>query len=148
MIDIRLARENPDAVKAALARKGVDPDDVDRLLDVDRRARQTEGRRDELRATVKDLSRQVGEARRTGDAGRAAQLSEQSRAAGEEESALDAVAGAALAERRDLLLWLPNLPAPEAPDGEGAEDNVEVRRWPETARTYADHQRVPHWDVG
>jgi seryl-tRNA synthetase len=148
MIDIRLARENPDAVKAALARKGVDPGDVDRLLDADRRARQAGQERDERRATVKALSRQVGEARRTGDEARATQASEQSRAAGEEESALDAATVTALAEVRELLLWLPNLPAPEAPDGEGEHDNVEVRRWPETARTYTDHQRVPHWDVG
>ena len=148
MIDIRLARENPDAVKAALARRGVDPAEVERLLDADRRARQAVGRRDELRATVKDLSRQVGEARRTGDDGRAADASEQSRAAGEEEAALDAVAVAAQAEVRERLLWLPNLPAPEAPDGEDAEDNLEVRRWPETARPYPVHQRVPHWDVG
>jgi seryl-tRNA synthetase len=148
MIDIRLARENPDAVKAALARKGVDPSDVDRLLDADGRAREAVGRRDELRATVKGLSRQVGEARRTGDEARAAAASEQSRAAGEEETALDAVAVAAQAEVRELLLWLPNLPAPEAPDGEGADDNVEVRRWPETARAYTDQQRVPHWEVG
>ncbi len=148
MIDIRLARENPDEVKAALARKGVDPAEVERLLDADRRSRATVGRRDELRGKVKDLSRQVGEARRSGDTARAAELSEQSRALGEEESALDAQAVAAQTEVREMLLWLPNLPADEAPDGEGPQDNLEVRRWPDTARIYADHQRVPHWDVG
>jgi len=64
MIDIRLARENPEAVTAGLARKGVDPADVGRLLDADRRAREAVGRRDELRARVKELSRQVAQARR------------------------------------------------------------------------------------
>ena len=49
---------------------------------------------------------------------------------------------------RELLLWLPNLPSDEAPDGEGDDDNLVVRRWPDTARHYGDHQRVPHWDVG
>ena len=148
MIDIRLARENPDAVKAALARKGVDPADVESLVDVDRRATQAVGRRDELRATVKELSRQVAEARRAGDERRAADLAEQSRAMGEEGAALDRAATSDQAEVRDLLLWLPNLPADDAPDGEGADDNLVVRRWPETARTYAEHQRVPHWDLG
>jgi seryl-tRNA synthetase len=148
MIDIRLARENPDAIKAALARKGVDPAEVERLLEADRQARQAEGRRDEIRAKVKDLSRQVAEARRADDEGRAAYLAGQSRALGAEEAAFDAEATAAQAERRELLLWLPNLPSDDAPDGEGAQDNVEVRRWPATARSYAEHQRVPHWDVG
>jgi seryl-tRNA synthetase len=148
MIDIRLARDNPDAVKAALARKGVDPAEVERLLVADRRASHAVGARDDVRSRVKDLSRQVGEARRTGDDGRATALSEESRALGDEETTLDAEAAAAQAEVRDLLLWLPNLPADEAPDGEGPEDNPVVRRWPDTARHYGDHQRVPHWEVG
>jgi seryl-tRNA synthetase len=148
MIDIRVARENPDAVKAALARKGVDPGEVDRLLDADDRRRAAVRRRDELRSRVKELSRQVGEARRTGDDARATTMAEESRTLGEEETALDADAAVAQAEVRDMLLLLPNLPADGAPDGQGAEDNVVVRTWPETARHYQDHQRVPHWDVG
>ena len=78
MIDIRLARDAPDVVKAALARRGIDSGEVDRLLDADRRARRAVGRRDELRARVKDLSRQVGEARRAGDAAHADTLTAQS----------------------------------------------------------------------
>ena len=135
-------------MKAALARKEVDGAEVERLLDADRQARQAVGQRDELRAQVKDLSRQVGEARRAGDSALAAEVSEQSRALGEREAALDAEATAAQAEVREMLLWLPNLPAEDAPDGGGPQDNLEVRRWPETARDYGDHQRVPHWDVG
>ncbi len=135
-------------VTAALARKGVDPAEVQRLLDADRRARQAMARRDELRSRVKELSRQVGEARRTGDGTRAAEAAEESRAVGEEEGALDAQATAAQTEVREMLLMLPNLPSPEAPDGEDDGDNLVVRRCPETARSYAEHQRVPHWDVG
>jgi seryl-tRNA synthetase len=148
MIDIRLARENPDAVTAALARRGVDPAEVQRLIDADRRARQAVGRRDEERARVKELSRQVGEARRTGDQALAADLAEQSRALGEEEAAFDAAASAAQGEVRDMLLWLPNLPADDAPDGDGPDDNPVLRRWPAAPVEYGDHQRVPHWDVG
>ncbi|MHB8329823.1 MAG: serine--tRNA ligase, partial [Acidimicrobiales bacterium] len=114
----------------------------------DGRARAAVGRRDEVRAKVKDLSRQVGEARRAGDDGRAVSLAEQSRALGDEENSLDAEADAAQAEVRERLLWLPNLPAPDAPDGAGPEDNAVVRRHPEVPRTYEEHQRVPHWEAG
>src|SRR6202167_1313960 len=134
MIDIRLAREDPDAVKAALARRGVDPGEIDSLLEADGRARNAVGRRDELRARVKDLSRQVAEARRAGDDGAALRLADESRDLGAEATKLGAEADAAQAEVRDRLLWLPNLPAPEAPDGTGPEDNPTVRRWPEQAR--------------
>ena len=55
---------------------------------------------------------------------------------------------------RTGLLYLPNIPAEDAPDGVGEDDNVEVRRWwpgqdlgrPEPERL--DHQRVPHWEIG
>ena len=148
MIDIRVAREDPDAVKAALGRRGVDPADIDRLLEADARARHAVGRRDELRARVKDLSRQVAEARRGGDDGLAGRLTAESRQLGEEATKLGADADAAQTEVRDRLLWLPNLPAEDAPDGAGPEDNPTVRRWPVEPRTYAEHQRVPHWEVG
>ena len=49
---------------------------------------------------------------------------------------------------RELLLWLPNLVADDAPDGTGAQDNVELRRWPAAPPAYGEHQRVPHWEVG
>jgi seryl-tRNA synthetase len=148
MIDIRVAREDPDAVKAALGRRGVDPAEIDRLLEADARARHAVGRRDELRARVKDLSRQVAEARRGGDDGLAGRLTAESRQLGDEATKLGADADAAQAEVRDRLLWLPNLPAEDAPDGAGPEDNPTVRRWPVEPRTYAEHQRVPHWEVG
>ncbi|HXQ43003.1 MAG TPA: serine--tRNA ligase [Acidimicrobiales bacterium] len=148
MIDIRLARENPDAVKAALARRGVDPAEIDLLVDADGRARDAVGRRDELRARVKDLSRQVAEARRAGDDGLAGRLADESRSMSDEGTKLGADADAAQAEVRDRLLWLPNLPADDAPDGLGPDDNPAVRRWPDEPRIYAEHQRVPHWEVG
>jgi seryl-tRNA synthetase len=148
MIDIRLVREDTAAVRAALSRRKVDPAEVDRLLDADNRARSAVGRRDEIRARVKDLSRQVGEARRSGEVERAAELAEQSRSLGDEESKADAEATSAQEEVRELLLWLPNLPSPDAPDGDGPQDNPIVRRWPVEPRAYAEHQRVPHWETG
>jgi seryl-tRNA synthetase len=48
MIDIRLVRDDPSAVKTALGRRGVDPADVDALVDLDARARAAIGGRDEL----------------------------------------------------------------------------------------------------
>jgi len=148
MIDIRLAREDPAAVKAALGRRGVDPADIDLLLEADGRARNAVGRRDELRAKVKDLSRRVAESRRAGDDGLALRLADESRDLGDEVTLLGANADAAQAEVRDRLLWLPNLPSEDAPDGLGPDDNPTIRRWPDEPRTYDEHQRVPHWEVG
>ncbi|HUA94683.1 MAG TPA: serine--tRNA ligase, partial [Acidimicrobiales bacterium] len=81
-------------------------------------------------------------------AGTAEELAAESRSLGERERQLDAEADTAAQGVRDRLLWLPNLPADDAPDGAGPEDNPVVRRWPDEPRAYADHQRVPHWDSG
>jgi seryl-tRNA synthetase len=47
---------------------------------------------------------------------------------------------------RDVLLQLPNLPAPEVPVGRDASANREVRRWGEPPR-FAFAPK-PHWEVG
>jgi seryl-tRNA synthetase len=148
MIDIRLVRDDSAAVKDGLQRRGVDPAEIDRLLGLDAAARAAIGRRDELRAQVKSLSRQVGEARKSGDLARADSLAADSRRLGEEERRLNVEAESAQGQVHQALLYLPNLPAVDAPDGAGPEDNVVARSWPDTAPPYDQAQRVPHWEVG
>lgn len=148
MIDIRLVREDPDTVKAALKRRGVDAAEVDRLLVLDEAARSAVGHRDELRAEVKALSKQVGAARKSGDASVAETLATRSRSLGDQERSLSAVADSAQDQVRQALLVLPNLPSDEAPDGDGPEDNAIVRSWPAEPPVYRESQRVPHFVAG
>lgn len=149
MIDIRLLRTDPAYVVGALARRGVARSEIDALLSEDSKVLDLVRRRDEARAQVKALSRQVGEARRAGNGDLAAELSAESRAVGEEASNLEREATEAERLRRERLLGIPNLPSPDAPDGAGAQDNVTVRSWsPSGGSDYADHQRVPHWEIG
>lgn len=148
MIDIRLVRDDIDAVKAALGRRGVDPGDIDRLGALDVAARTAVGVRDEVRARVKALSKEVGQARKGGDAALAERLADESRVAGDEERRLNTVAEQAQDDVRQALLYLPNLPASDAPDGGGPDDNVVARSWPATPPVYTEAQRVPHWDIG
>jgi seryl-tRNA synthetase len=148
MIDIRRVRDDTAAVKEGLQRRGVDPTDIDRLLGMDAAARAAIGQRDELRARVKSLSRQVGEARKAGDLAQADSLAADSRRLGEEERLLNGEAELAQGQVHQALLYLPNLPAVEAPDGAGPEDNVVARSWPDATPTYDPAQRVPHWEIG
>ncbi len=154
MIDIRALRDNPDAVKAALARRGVEAAEVDAVMEADVAHRAKLARAEAMRAEVKELSRQVGQARKAGDEVRAGELSARSRQLGESEGAAAAEADVLGEQVRTGLLYLPNLPAEDAPDGVGEDDNVELRRWwpgrdagrPEPGR--AAHQEVPHWEIG
>ncbi len=154
MIDIRALRDDPGAVKTALSRRGIEPAEVDRLCALDASHRAALARQESLRAEVKAISRQVGEARKAGEASRAEELAEQSRRLGADERTAAAEADDLGEQVRTALLYLPNLPSEEAPDGAGPEDNVVVREWwpgaedGEAAPVPADHQRVPHWEVG
>jgi seryl-tRNA synthetase len=148
MIDIRLVRDDIGSVKSALARRGVEAADIDRLATLDAEARAAIGRREEVRARVKALSREVGQARKSGDTARAEELMAESRAAGDEERSLHTEAERAQEAVRAALLLIPNFPSEEAPDGEPPEANVVARVWSGPNPVYTDAQRVPHWVVG
>src|SRR5271169_1094779 len=129
MIDIRALRDDPDGVKAALARRGVDAAEVDAIIESDKAHRAKVAKAEAMRAEVKELSRRVGQAKKDGDDARAAVLSARSRTLGEEERAAAAEVDALWEAVHTGLLYLPNIPAEDAPDGEGEADNLEVRRW-------------------
>ena len=149
MIDVRSLRTDPDAVVAALARRH--DDDVDAQLAearrLDGRLRAITGERDGARARVNELSKEVGRLRREGDVPAAEGLQEESRTLGAEEKRLAAEHEEVSSQLRELLLVIPNLPHPEVPDGTSDADNPVVRG-PFLPETFAEHQRVPHWDTG
>jgi seryl-tRNA synthetase len=148
MIDIRRLRADPDGVKAALARRHVDLEDIDRALALDQQSRTAIAERDEIRNRVKTLSREVGALRKAGDAAGAEALQSESRALGGREAELDSEVDRIDGELRMILLNTPNLPSDDAPDGAGPEDNPVVRVVGYDESSYGAHQRVPHWDIG
>ncbi len=153
MIDLAQLRREPEFVKAALARRGVSDETMNAILEVDGEHRRLLQEAEALRAEVKDLSRRVAEARRAKADAEADSLARLSREVGERERAAREACDAVGADLRERLLMVPNLPAPEVPDGPDESANVEVRRWwagmDEGADfpTFASHQRVAHWDV-
>src|SRR5688500_1185009 len=90
MLDIRRLRTEPDAVRAGLPRRGGDAAaSVDRILELDVQQRALGSERDDLRARVKVLSKEVGRLRGQGDTAAAESLMAESRALGERERTLD-----------------------------------------------------------
>lgn len=148
MIDVRLLRTDPDGVRAALARRGSAEvlAQLDRATEVEVAVRDNQSRRDGLRAEINELSRQVGLKRREGDAAGAEALQAQSRALGDQEKAAADELEVIQAELRDLLLRIPNLPHPDAPDGAGEDDNP-VIKGPFLPDSFPEYQRVPHWET-
>ncbi|MFD0570726.1 hypothetical protein ACFQ0T_17835 [Kitasatospora gansuensis] len=118
-MNLELIRTNPDAVKRAAAAKRVSVD-IDELIELDQKSRRATEHLDGLRHTLKTVSRQVG----AGGEGR-----EQAKALGDE------IRVAELEQRNHrgrldtLLSQVPNILAPEVPEGDDDSDNLEIRRW-------------------
>jgi seryl-tRNA synthetase len=118
MIDLKAARADPDAMRAALARKGA-ADAFDRLLEADARWRELVPRVDGLRSRTKLSGKPTPE-----------QLEELQRVKAELKEAEEALA-AAEEERDAALLDVPNPPEEGIPDGDSEDDAVELRRFGE-----------------
>ena len=147
MLDIKLIRTDPEAVKTAIARRGESTTSIDEVLQLDSRVRAIGTERDDIRAEVKQISKQVGALHKDGKADEAADLQTKSRELGDREKALTDEADELAGQIRSLLLNVSNMPSPEAPDGLTEDDNIELRVENFDPGSYADHQKVPHWDV-
>ena len=143
MLDIKLIRDQPDAVERALAQKG-GADLVKQIFDADADRRRLIRETEDLKALRNRASEAIGQAKRKGEDASAEMA--KMREVGDRVKALDAELKA-VDERTDALLaQVPNLPHPSVPPGTSDADNVEVRRWG-TPRAFAFPPK-PHEDVG
>jgi len=128
MHDIRAIRDNPHAFDAALARRGLAPMSADILAaDEERRAIQTRVQLGQARRN--EASKAIGQAMAAMDMATAEALKAEVAALKEEMPALEAQDKAKGEAMEAMLAAIPNLPAPEVPDGEDEAGNVELSRW-------------------
>jgi seryl-tRNA synthetase len=143
VLDIKLIRDQPDAVERALAQKG-GADLVKQILAADADRRRLIRETEDLKALRNRASEAIGQAKRKGE-NASAEMAKM-REVGDRVKALDAELKA-VDERTDaLLVQVPNLPHPSVPPGTSDAENVEVRRWG-TPRSFAFAPK-PHEDVG
>ncbi|MEO6989119.1 MAG: serine--tRNA ligase [Aquihabitans sp.] len=148
MLDIRRIRTEPDVIRAALARRGLDSGELDQVAALDERQRRMVGERDYIRSQIKALSKQVGELHKAGQPEAATALQAESRTLGEREHELAEETGVVAEEIHQLLLCIPNVIHPDAPDGQSDADNPVLRIDGFDPDGYEPHQRIPHWELG
>lgn len=147
MLDIRALRQDGEALREALKKKGYDLD-LDAFHALDARRKQADVRSQELQAHRKKASREVGELIKSGlpveeaKAKVAATLEEIDARLNDEVDRARAIQEAI----RDLLMAIPNAPADAVPAGASEDDNLEVRRWG-TPRAF-DFEPRDHVDLG
>ena len=142
MISAQMIREEPEAVRQSLKRRGADAP-LDEAIRIDEQRRKVLVELEELRAARNASGRTIGKAKDNEErqrliaaqresAARIDELEEQLRMV---ESSLDA-----------LLAEIPNVVGEQTPDGDGEDSNVVVREWGE--RRAFDFEPKPHWEIG
>jgi seryl-tRNA synthetase len=145
MLDLKAIRSDPERFRGALARRGA-AEQVDELLALDTRRRELLPEVEGAQAERKSLSKQIGERKQAGEEAAAEQLMatvgelKQRIESGKEElERVDAQLG-------ELALTLPNLPDPDAPEGDAEEDAVVIREVGE--RPQFDFEPRDHLEIG
>ena len=133
MLDVKEIRRDPEAVRAALARRSPElSGQLDRVLELDERRREILPGLESIRAEQNAASREIGAAKQRGEDARAA-IAAMEDVAARGRALSDELAGI----ERDLtaaLAALPNPPDPDAPD----QDRV-LREVGEAGRSGRDH---------
>ena len=143
MIDVQLLRTQLDDVVARLATRGAAFDRAGFLaLEAERKEIQT--RTQTLQSERNAHAKQIGRAKAKGED--TAHLMAEASGANRELSELEGRLADAQRRLHDFLAGVPNPPHASVPQGTGADDNVEQRRWGDPRRT--DFPVKDHVDVG
>lgn len=143
MLDIRLLREQPDVVKATLAKAGVEASAIDAVLVFDEKRRGVLAEVERLKALRNTVSKEISTLK---DADvRNTKIAEM-RVVGDQISALDKQVAELEAAQQAALLDLRNLPHESVPVGADEEGNI-VLQTIGTPRQF-DFAPRPHWELG
>ncbi len=130
MLDIKLFREDPDAIKERLnTRHDSSAELVDEVLECDVIRRAVETRKQELQAKRKKMSKEIGMLRGQGED--TTQVETEVKAIGDEIKTLEDESHKAATRETELLLSIPNIPYKDCPEGECEDCNPEITVWGE-----------------
>ena len=145
MLDIRVIRENPEKVKAAMKSRNKDMDaQVDRVLQIDAARRELMGKADALKAEQNAASKEIPRIKKEG--GDISEIMSRMNEIKESVKKLDAELADLDAAQKSIMYEFPNIPHESVPIGKDDSENVEVRRWGEP--TKFDFEPKAHWDIG
>ncbi|HVA38513.1 MAG TPA: serine--tRNA ligase [Candidatus Dormibacteraeota bacterium] len=144
MLDRSLLRRDPEAIRRSLRRRGQDASVVERLVELDRTAREAQTRSDALKAEKNTLSSSIAKAADKRAA--AEELRPRLADIDGEIARIDGEGAAANAAIDEQLQQIPNILADIVPDGSDESGNVVVRAWG-TPPTF-DFEPKPHWELG
>lgn len=134
MLDSRYFTENVADLEKALKRRHADPELVSKIGQLSRKRKDLIQETESLKAQRNAVSQEIAQlkAKAKSDPAAAASADEKVKAmreVGDRIKALDEQLRGVEEQFQDLAMRIPNIPHSSVPDGAGAEDNVEARRW-------------------
>ena len=148
MHDIRLLRDHPEVLDAAMARRNGSWD-KERFLELDKQRRAAIAEVETLQAQRNATSKEIGALMKAGKAEEAEEAKAGVRALNERIAVLDAQRDEADSAMTELVSRIPNIPADCVPEGKDDSENVEVKKWGTPRDFSADgFEPKPHWDLG
>jgi seryl-tRNA synthetase len=148
MISRQFLRENPDVVRDAIEKKGVEGVDLDRILEMDEEWRDLKAKGDDLRHQRNEISEKIGDLKREGKEEEAEEAIERSQELKDELETVEDRADELEDEIEAAMLEVPQIPYDGAPVGEDESDNVELRREEFDDLREMPDEIVPHYDIG
>jgi seryl-tRNA synthetase len=145
MLDLNFVRENLPRVEEKLRQRGADPAAVLKdFREVDTQRRQAITEAETMKARRNKATEDISKLKRSGQDATAAIA--ETKDLREQIQMRERVAADLDARLQDILAGIPNLPHSSVPIGQGAEENVEVRRWGTPPQF--DFAPKPHWEIG
>lgn len=126
MLDLKFIRENVEAVKEAIRVKK-ESLDLDELLAVDKELLEIKGTEQELQTQRNTVSKQIPKASNE----ERPNLIAEGKKIGEQLKELKPKVDELEGKLNALMVQVPNIPSPDAPEGNDENDNVEVKKWGE-----------------
>ena len=143
MLDLNLIREQPDLVRQAMRDRQMNPEPVDRLLELGEQRRSLIQEVEVLKAERNSASKEIG--RMKDQVERQARI-EAMRQVGDRISELDERLRAVEADQFAAQSTIPNIPDPRTPYGRNDEENVVIKTVGEQPKF--NFEPKPHWDLG
>ena len=143
MLDLKIIRENPEAVKTRLKRRGNEFNELDELLKPEEDRRLALQESELLKNKKKKLSAGVGQLKQNGED--ATQLMEEVKVINTSIKELDDKIQALEQQVQEKLLGIPNTPEDSIPDGADESANKMVRDWgtkPELSFKLKNHVEI------
>jgi seryl-tRNA synthetase len=139
MLDLKLIRQNPEAVKAALGKRKLEYiKAIDELIIIDEKKRIIQQKADELKSERNNLSKSI----KSQD--EAINIQAQVKSINAQIQVLDQEQITLNEALEAIILYMPNLPSSDTPDGKDERENQEIHSW---GNKPILNSPKPHWEI-